>query len=906
MSTPVLYEHNNNAILDEIETLIPSYFPQWNPSQEDAGWVISQLFAKMTEEFGLELNRLPEKLFISYLDALGFTQSPPLSATAPICFELSKNFKNSVIISNKTQVSTKEKVVYETQNAFTASSAKLTSLYVADTQSNVVTDFSQNLLNEEMMALFNADIQEQYLYFADDALFNIHLPYGDSKAYIRYENAMFSKGNWEYWGRENEDEEPRWIAFQRTGNILNKEQVHSSVLEEINGINSYWIRSKLTPTLENISSYKIKYKSLSKADGLYCNDTSINPLKRIYPFGHQPQHGDTFYISSREAFSKKGFKMALKSMKVEVSSSKIEYGSGIIVFEYFNTSSWKPLKLISHDGDEHEVEFYLPEDLEMTTVNGDKNYWIRCKFVGGSYGTYTCSENNLVASFKPPFITSISITISQDSQLPKHIMRYAHEVYSDLTQSQESDPYAMIQEQRQSLYLGFDKPFEEGLVSLFVLLKSDDTLVTRNLLWEYYGQSAWNTLSVNDESSGFVKSGIFSFLAPTQHKSLSLFDKELYWIRIGFLEQTPRIECYGIYTNSVMAKQCKSISNELLGSSDGSAFQNYSLKYTPIVELKLWVLESHEPENEDYYKDNFDEGYWVRWLEVDTLSKSYENQRVYCFDAYTGTLNFGDDKTGKIPPIFKNGLMVNYSIGGGLEGNVAKGDISKLSSSIAYVESINNVENATGGADKQSLNRLIEMAPQRIVHGYRGVSADDYTALAFEASSNVAKVKTVSKKGAVDVFILPFSSEAKPSSSQGLINTVKEYIAPRCAITAELSVLDANFAEVSVEIEVIVEDLNIASGLKYNVQEHLNTFLHPLTGGFDERGWDFGKAPSLSDIFTLVAQLEGVSYIKELIIRISDELEGELVYKTDIFESEHIHSSSMIYSGIHNITVGDA
>jgi hypothetical protein len=76
------------------------------------------------------------------------------------------------------------------------------------------------------------------------------------------------------------------------------------------------------------------------------------------------------------------------------------------------------------------------------------------------------------------------------------------------------------------------------------------------------------------------------------------------------------------------------------------------------------------------------------------------------------------------------------------------------------------------------------------------------------------------------------------------------------------------------------------------VQERLAAFLHPLTGGLDAQGWDFGRAPHRSDFFALVESVEGVDHVRFLELDETEELDG-------VRESGRY----LVYSGVHQISV---
>ena len=74
------------------------------------------------------------------------------------------------------------------------------------------------------------------------------------------------------------------------------------------------------------------------------------------------------------------------------------------------------------------------------------------------------------------------------------------------------------------------------------------------------------------------------------------------------------------------------------------------------------------------------------------------------------------------------------------------------------------------------------------------------------------------------------------------------------------------------------------------VQDALAAFLHPLTGGFDRQGWEFGREPHRSDIYRVIEEIPEVDHIRALTVQSAEELSGSR--ETGRF---------LVYSGNHTI-----
>jgi len=61
------------------------------------------------------------------------------------------------------------------------------------------------------------------------------------------------------------------------------------------------------------------------------------------------------------------------------------------------------------------------------------------------------------------------------------------------------------------------------------------------------------------------------------------------------------------------------------------------------------------------------------------------------------------------------------------------------------------------------------------------------------------------------------------------------------------------------------------------LRERLGAFLHPLTGGSNGTGWDFGQPVYLSQIATLIEQTEGVDFVPLIQLIVDDGVAGDKV-----------------------------
>jgi hypothetical protein len=445
--------------------------------------------------------------------------------------------------------------------------------------------------------------------------------------------------------------------------------------------------------------------------------------------------------------------------------------------------------------------------------------------------------------------------------------------------------------------------------------------------WEYWNGAGWSRLTVVDDSESFTRSGLVEFIAPPDFASHREFGLPAqYWLRVswsgGEYELDPRLN--RMLLNTTMATQTVTIKNEVLGSSDGSANQIFRTTRTPVLEgQQLLVRELEMPAIEELNIIEEEEGLdavsvsssvatggqkqvWVRWHEVPDFYGSGPRDRHYVLDHLTGTVFFGNGSEGLIPPIGAGSLrLVQYRTGQGVSGNRPSGTITQLKTTVPYIEKVTNVEAATGGAEAETMESLLERAPRTIRHRNRAVTPEDYEDLGRLATPEVARTKCVPLYdlaidpdavsrvlGTVSLIIVPRSIEAKPLPSLELISEVQDYIEARQIPTAKLVVVGPEYIRVDVMVEVGLLSVEGASGVVSDIEDALSRYLHPLTGGLEGLGWDFGRKPHTSDLYVVLEAVRGVDYVKTLIVNEIEDRAG--VVQTGRF---------LVYSGTHIITV---
>jgi baseplate J-like protein len=783
--------------------------------------------------------------------------------------------------------------------------------------------------------------------------------------------------------------------------------------------------------------------------------------------GTRPRAGDVFYLASQDAFSKRGSMVSIRvdaappaspgldRERVEgkgptvlgnVFTSDLIAGAGgaagparslpTLSWEYWNGSGWVGIENLTDLTESLTsvgvVTFTCPADMTMTKVVGQESFWIRARIAFGDYGqervTFKLSqrdpnENVVVidpSNIRPPEITTLKISYqvrgageSPQYTLTTNNLEYASPSLPFTDRKMTFPAFPMLDDDVQSLYLGFDQAPLKGPISIFFSLQEQEYTEKNRprIQWEYLrlqkGQAAgdWNRLLLNDGTQNLTQSGTIEFMGLPDFSQISRFGKKLFWIRAldvekrftakarrssavrlkiparptiqqladssvswnrsdnAFIALKPLNPCeqtpeslnslvqfpapatptplspivQGIYMNTAWGIQAETIQDELLGSSDGSANLTFTLTKSPVIEESIWVNELAtltEAERKAFTeRKDIDvrirkdaEGnvaeFLVRWRVIDDVAQANPQDRVYEIDRTSGLVLFGDGaRQGLVPPIGRDNIKATYRSGGGSRGNVAAQLIKSLRSTIPLVESASNPEAAGGGSDTELIEKALERGPQVIRNRGRAVATEDFEWLAKEASQAIARSRclpTFNDRGKyatgwVTVIIVPSSSAARPLPSPQLRQRVEKYLLDHSANVASfplhIKVIPPVYVAVKVEADIYPLTLDLAPQVESDVIATLQGFLHPLTGGYEHTGWDFGRFPCLSDFYALLEAVKGVDHVDNLSLSLQAKtLLGESTGNPILVSEDRpldvgAPPFTLVYSGDHKITI---
>jgi predicted phage baseplate assembly protein len=435
------------------------------------------------------------------------------------------------------------------------------------------------------------------------------------------------------------------------------------------------------------------------------------------------------------------------------------------------------------------------------------------------------------------------------------------------------------------------------------------------LQWECWTGSAWQRIdTLRDDSFALTRTGVITVRTPAgvmTSDSMGAYHSDathpkLFWIRGRLIqaqyEMPPSV--LTVRTNTVATLQAQTVAGEVLGGTDGSRNQSWTLTNSPVIRGSVQV--------------QIDEGTGAAdWSVKDDLLSSDKDSLDLALDPTSGTLTAGDGVHGAVPAANAqnpdaNVVAVSYRYGGGARGNVAAGAINALLTAVDDIDTgkVTNLFAAAGGADQERLDAATTRAQKLVRSQGRAVTAADFESLATQVGQ-VARAKAlplfhpqfpqIPVPGVVSVIIVPIAQPVegvpfKPLPSDGLLRTVCAYLNARRLLTTELYVIAPSYQQIAVSVTVVPAAEADGAAVWNGVQQAITAYFDPLSGGDAKQGWGFGDTVRYSKVYQRIFEVEGVDAIEGLIIT----LDGNAF---PACQDVVINANGLLFSGDHQVLV---
>ena len=443
------------------------------------------------------------------------------------------------------------------------------------------------------------------------------------------------------------------------------------------------------------------------------------------------------------------------------------------------------------------------------------------------------------------------------------------------------------------------------------------------LVWEAWTGSDWTRCLVSSDSTlALNTSGRVLVHVPEDHEASVIDGVRAGWLRARVIEvpedfpkysASPVIRSLAACTvgGTIDAINADIIEAELLGESDGVPGQEFPIEGSPIL------AGAGEPVLETMSDDG-----WVEWEQVEDFAESGPDDKHFILDAVGGTVRFGPairDADGglrqyaAVPPRGTGIRLRGHAVGGGRRGNVSKGAIRTLKSSIPFVASVENLESAQGGVDGETIEQAKARGPILLRTRSRAVTAEDYEAIALEAAPELARVECVTAgeddvaAGSLRVLVVPAAPQedgriefAELVPSEETLQRIAERLDEVRLIGTRVSVEPPSYRGVTVVARIVARPKADVERIQKEALDALYGYLNPISGGPDGDGWPFGRPVQSGEVYGLLQRIRGVDMVEDARLFGANPVTGERGKETRKLE---LDPYSLLFSYEHQVRV---
>ncbi|HET7872216.1 MAG TPA: baseplate J/gp47 family protein [Terriglobales bacterium] len=327
-------------------------------------------------------------------------------------------------------------------------------------------------------------------------------------------------------------------------------------------------------------------------------------------------------------------------------------------------------------------------------------------------------------------------------------------------------------------------------------------------------------------------------------------------VRTGFKEATAVIP----------VREGKTIVNEVIGISDGTANQRYRLAQPNALRESIQIVTDTTPpgppwrlrKNLAFSKPAFNEeqllALQIQGHIASTLAFSRNPDRDFAIETDENevtTVVFGDGQYGEIPPVAAP-ILATYRTGGGEIGNVGARQITIVGRSpqlqLLAAEVFNPVA-ASGGAERETIQQAVKYAPTVFSSMQRAVTAEDYVAQA-RLFPGVSKARAEATNwNLITLYIAPTGDGELPTDI--LKADLLAYFEDKRMLTTVLEIGNPDYVNIEITVSLAALPFFKAS----DVQDAVETAIRDLLSFANV---EFNETLFLSEIYRVVEAVPGV------------------------------------------------
>lgn len=527
-TAPPIDNRDSTAVLTQFDDRRPAYLPRWDPPANSAGAALGQISSRFVSAILERLNQAPAKDKLAFLDLLGLRLVPAQPARVPIVFQLSQGAPDSSApegtgVAAPPPPGSTQQVVFETEQDAAVAAAKLAEVVSLWPGRDQYINHSAAVLAGQQITLFqNLQLQQtdHILYLAHRTLLafagkthlevDFDLPQGSSSPL---------QVTWEYWDsqvwRGFKDFKPSCLdpaeaghdgtnGLSTSGSVRLDTDGAQTAPTKVNGIQSYWIRGRLTQALPPDPGEILPIAEMLRLRLLIDQSMELNVTAR--------------YNAST----------ALMVKAVDECNQPL-VGAVVTI-----SSANAPALVFNPTGSDGTVQLSSSADLQL--ING-VSYQLDVLYqgiAGTTFAVYNLFSSN----------AEIDLTIKVEGLLPDKAVA----VDKTLDTTKAFNPLGPNPAPGTTFYFKQNEIFSKpgAAVQLYVSPANPVAGLAHTVNWEYWNGFEWKLLLQSGSSSpfkDFTAAEVITFTVPPDMVSTKVNNENGLWIRVRLVSGA-----YGITT----------------------------------------------------------------------------------------------------------------------------------------------------------------------------------------------------------------------------------------------------------------------------------------------------------------------------------------------------------------------
>lgn len=442
--------------------------------------------------------------------------------------------------------------------------------------------------------------------------------------------------------------------------------------------------------------------------------------------------------------------------------------------------------------------------------------------------------------------------------------------------------------------------------------------------WEAWTENGWVACEVDsDDTGGLNKPGDVIVHVPGEHRASVIARQRAGWLRCRLVPAKPDQPTYSASPQILSAVaftiggtaptvHAEVVGGEVIGRSDGTPAQRFGLQQRPVLpaETPATITAVHGDTR-------------TSWTEVPHFAMSRPGDRHFRIDRFAGEVQFGpavrtvdNDLVhyGAVPPVGSVLRLETYRTGGGQSGNVGRGLVRVLKTSVPYVSRVENRTPATGGAEAESLADAMTRGPLLLRSRGRAVTAEDFEQLARDVAPDAARVHCIADpaEGGAGVRVLVVPQVASDDLGQisrpdldppeAVLRRIADSLEARRLVGTRLVVQPPDYIWLTAVVSLFCRPLFDPGEVQTEVKRALYRLYHPLVGGPDGTGWPFGRSANAHEVHAALARIPGVDMAREVSVALfpAEPYTGRRGSATQRID---IDPTALVYSFEHQVRV---